>query len=147
MSIDYKKLRSMIKPKFRAGWYIWANKDKCFVLGYIDARDVESRLDNVVWPENWSCDYKEVKGMVFCGIEINWKWKWNNWTESATEKEKGQASDAFKRAAVKWGIGRNLYALPSMMISKDDYLKNKYTLTTYIKTRFKKELLLRAELD
>src|ERR1700710_2501614 len=40
-----------------------------------------------------------------------WVWKWDTGSESKVEAEKGQASDSFKRAAVKWGIGRFLYDL------------------------------------
>lgn len=84
-------------------------------VAYIDSRDVQDLLDEVVSPENWQCDYKEIKGNMFCGIGIlvgdRWIWKWDCGTESNTEKEKGEASDSFKRAAVKWGIGRFLYEL------------------------------------
>jgi hypothetical protein len=84
-------------------------------VAYIDSRDVQVMLDKEVGPENWECDYKEIKGNLFCGIGIRINdrlvWKWDCGTESNTEKEKGEASDAFKRAAVKWGIGRFLYDL------------------------------------
>lgn len=84
-------------------------------VAYIDSRDVQLMLDEVCEPQNWQCDYKEIKGNLFCGIGIlcgeQWVWKWDCGTESNTEKEKGEASDSFKRAAVKWGIGRFLYDL------------------------------------
>lgn len=84
-------------------------------VAYIDSRDVQLMLDEVCEPQNWQCDYKEIKGNMFCGIGIlcgeRWVWKWDCGTESNTEKEKGEASDSFKRAAVKWGIGRFLYDL------------------------------------
>lgn len=92
---------------------------------YIDARDVMDRLDSVLGPENWQKDYKEIKGVLFAGIGIyvdgQWVWKWDAGTESDTEKEKGEASDSFKRAAVNWGIGRFLYNLPDKWISVDVY--------------------------
>lgn len=52
------------------------------------------------------------------GIEVGDKtvWKWDCGTESNTEKEKGEASDSFKRACVNWGIGRELYTTPRVQI-------------------------------
>lgn len=89
-------------------------------VAYIDSRDVQVTLDEEIGPENWQCDYKEIKGNLFCGLGIkvgeNWVWKWDCGTESNTEKEKGEASDSFKRAAVKWGIGRFLYDLEILRI-------------------------------
>jgi len=82
---------------------------------YIDARDVMKVLDDVIGPHNWQDDYKEVAGKTLAGIGIcfngMWVWKWDVGTESKIEKEKGLISDSFKRAGVKWGIGRYLYSL------------------------------------
>ena len=90
-------------------------KPACSCVAYIDARQVMDLLDSVCGAENWQSDYKEVKGNMFAGIGINingnWVWKWDCGTESQTEKEKGEASDSFKRAAVKWGVGRFLYEM------------------------------------
>jgi len=81
---------------------------------YVDARDVQERLDSVCGSENWQDRYKEVKGNLFCEIGIlidgEWRWKSDVGTESNIEKQKGEASDSFKRAAVMWGIGRDLYS-------------------------------------
>jgi hypothetical protein len=83
-------------------------------VAYIDSRDVQDLLDEVCGAENWQCKFEEHKGNLFCsiGIKINdsWTWKSDCGTESNVEKEKGEASDAFKRAAVMWGIGRFLYS-------------------------------------
>lgn len=88
---------------------------KMLCVAYIDARQARDLLDDVVGPENWKSDYKEVKGNVYCGVGIRvgdeWVWKWDCGTESNTEREKGEASDAFKRACVQWGIGRFLYEM------------------------------------
>jgi hypothetical protein len=93
-------------------------------VAYIDARDVMYILDEIVGPENWQSDYKEIKGNLYAGIAVKingeWVWKWDCGTESNTEKEKGEASDAFKRAAVKWGIGRFLYDLPIQYVKTND---------------------------
>ena len=70
----------------------------------------------------WMCDYKEVKGNMYCGIAVlneasgEWVWKWDCGTETFTEKEKGEASDAFKRAGFRWGIGRELYTSPKIYL-------------------------------
>ena len=109
------KLEDLKKP-IRSKWRVQSfskNKAAAACVPYIDSRDVQNRLDEVCSPENWQSDYKEVKGNVYAGIGIligeRWIWKWDCGTESKVEKEKGEASDSFKRAAVKWGIGRDLY--------------------------------------
>lgn len=97
-------------------------------VAYIDSRDVQNRLDDVVGPENWQSDYKDINGKVYGGIAIkiagDWVWKWDCGSESNVEKEKGEASDAFKRAAVKWGVGRFLYDLEIVKLKTVQYEKN-----------------------
>ena len=83
-------------------------KPKAMMLCYIDARDVMDRLDEVCGAD-WSDDYKEVKGRVVCTITINGVSRSDGAGDTDFEGEKGGLSDAFKRAAVKWGIGRYLY--------------------------------------
>lgn len=88
---------------------------KAMALAYIDARDVMDRLDSVCGAEGWQCDYPHAAEKTVCriGIKIDgeWVWKSNGAGNSDIEAEKGALSDAFKRAAVLWGIGRYLYAL------------------------------------
>ena len=83
-------------------------------VAYIDSRDVQDLLDEVCGAENWQVQFEEHKGNLFAkiGIKINneWVWKSDCGTESNVEKEKGEASDSFKRAGVMWGIGRFLYS-------------------------------------
>lgn len=90
------------------------------ILAYKDARYDQRVLDDVVGPENWQKDYKIIDGNLYCGIGIyvnnHWVWKWDVGTESNTEKEKGQASDAQKRAGFAWGIGRELYDFPPISV-------------------------------
>ena len=79
-------------------------------------------LDDVVGPMRWVNDYKEIKGNLYCGIAIldedrnEWVWKWDCGIESRADgdgnEKKGEASDAFKRAGFRWGIGRELYTSP-----------------------------------
>ena len=90
------------------------------LLLYKTARTDANLLDEVVGPENWENDFKVVDGVLYGGIGI-WVdgkiiWKWDAGTESNNEAEKGRASDAFKRAGFKWGIGRELYSAPFIWI-------------------------------
>jgi hypothetical protein len=85
------------------------------LLSYIDARFVMDRLDAAVGPARWQDRYEDRSdGSVRCGIgitfdDVNWIWKWDAGDPSDIEATKGVHSDAFKRAGVKWGIGRDLY--------------------------------------
>lgn len=90
------------------------------MLAYKDARVDMNRLDDVCGPENWRRDHKEIHNVVYCGIGIflndRWVWKWDAGAESFTEKQKGEASDSFKRAGFNWGIGRELYDYPLIQV-------------------------------
>lgn len=95
-------------------------------------------LDEVFGPMNWTCDYKEVKGNMYCGIGIRenanepFVWKWDCGTESNMEAEKGEASDSFKRAGFKVGIGRELYTAPRITYkSMDKYARYDVTEIEY----------------
>ena len=89
-------------------------KTKATCVAYIDARDVMDLLDKAVGFNNWSDSYKrDTNGRLSCTLKlrINGEWisKEDVGVESDNEGEKGEFSDAFKRAAVKWGVGRFLY--------------------------------------
>lgn len=111
-------------PKDAVHWRVQGSpyerdgKYSAMALAYIDARDVMDRLDAAVGPSNWQAEYSEThSGRVLCriGIRINdeWVWKADGAGSTAVEGEKGGISDALKRAAVCWGIGRYLYRLDS----------------------------------
>ncbi len=91
------------------------------LLLYKDARVDMDILDETVGSENWQRRHYEVKGNMYCSVGIKcdseWVWKDDCGTESNTEKEKGEASDSFKRACVNWGIGRELYSAPTVMVA------------------------------
>lgn len=95
------------------------------LLLYKTARTDANLLDEVVGSENWENDFKVVDGVLYGGIGIYDEatgrqiWKWDAGTESNTEAEKGRASDAFKRAGFKFGIGRELYTAPFIWIPSD----------------------------
>lgn len=118
--IDFEALRAPF-PADRISWRIGStNKDKTkgMALAYIDARDVQDRLDTVCGPQNWQCRYSHAtdkKTVCEIGLLVSteWIWKADGAGDTDVEAEKGALSDAFKRAAVRWGIGRYLYDLDS----------------------------------
>lgn len=93
------------------------------LLMYKDARVDMRLLDEVVGCMNWQRRHELINGNLFCTVSIRdedtgaWVEKQDVGTESNTEKEKGQASDAFKRACFNWGIGRELYTCPFVWIT------------------------------
>ena len=98
------------------------------LLLYKTARVDMDLLDEVVGPERWSNDYKDIKGNLYCGICIDNVWKWDcgieSRADSAGNEKKGEASDAFKRAGFRWGIGRELYTAPFIWIPADKLSKD-----------------------
>ena len=108
------------------------------LLLYKNARVDRQILDDTYGAMNWECDYKELKGNMYCGIGVYdadkgiFVWKWDCGTESNTEREKGEASDSFKRAGFRWGIGIELYTSPFIFLPvatvKDQYNTGKYKM-------------------
>lgn len=103
------------------------------LLLYQDARSAMNILDQTVGPKGWQKEYYEAAGLLFCKIGIfdsesqQWLWKANTGSRSNIEEDKGLASDSFKRAAVDWGIGRELYSAPRMTVdlTEKDFFNNK----------------------
>jgi len=89
------------------------------IIPYKDARVDMNRLDDVCGT-NWQDKYELIDGQLFCSIGIKieneWIWRQDVGVESNTEKQKGRASDAFKRAGFRWGIGRELYEYPLIQV-------------------------------
>jgi len=126
--MNLKELQDPIDHKYRVQQ---AKEYGANIVAYIDSRDVQQVLDDVCCPENWQVKYeREPKGGLFAHVGIlcngEWVWKSDVGTESEVEKEKGEASDAFKRAAVMWGIGRFLYDLPIIHLKTKQNAKGKY---------------------
>lgn len=109
-----------LKKPFPEGAIHWrvgattSDKSKGIALAYVNARDVMERLDFVCGIGGWQCRYP-FDGCCEIGIKIEdeWVWKSNGAGETDFEGAKGQYSDAFKRAAVLWGIAQYLYLLPN----------------------------------
>jgi len=136
--IDFEKLKAPFPPD-KISWRIGSiGKDfsperggKAIALAYIDARDVMDRLDEVCGPAGWQCKYSHANGKTVCDLAIyissetveEWVWKADGAGDSDIEAEKGALSDAFKRAAVRWGIGRYLYDLPAPWVAIDKFKK------------------------
>lgn len=95
----------------------------CSLLLYKDARCDMSILDEVYGARNWQREHVIIDGRLYCNVSVwddgkgQWIVKQDVGTESNTEKEKGQASDSFKRACTNWGIGRELYTAPTIWVS------------------------------
>lgn len=116
-----------------------ATDSGCSLLLYKDARVDMRILDETFGEMNWQRRHEVVNGNLFCTIEV-WDKDKNCWvskqdvgTESFTEKEKGEASDSFKRAGFNWGIGRELYTAPFIWVKTD---KDDLDSRGKIKTKF-----------
>ena len=92
------------------------------LLLYKDARVDQRILDETFGPFGWKRSHQSIEGNLYCTVEIldketgEWVAKQDVGTMSYSEKEKGQASDSFKRACFNWGIGRELYTAPFIWI-------------------------------
>lgn len=113
--VDFNKLAAPFPPD-RVSWRIGSttqDKKRGMALAYFDARDAMTRLDEICGPGGWQCTYPHANGKTVCSIGIKvgdeWVWKADGAGDTDVEAEKGALSDAFKRAAVRWGIGRYLY--------------------------------------
>jgi hypothetical protein len=110
------------------------------ILAYKDARVDMNRLDAVYGVGYWQKKYDVINDNLFCSVgvwnkELNqWVWVQDVGTESMAEKEKGQASDAFKRACFNLGIGRELYDYPIIQVkleSNEFEVKNDRAFATF----------------
>lgn len=137
----------------------------CQLLLYKDARCDKRILDELYGPMNWQDRYEEIKGNMYCSVGVRnsetgeWIWKQDCGTESFAEKEKGEASDAFKRACFNWGIGRELYSKIFIWLKvatePDERDKSKYKLkdkfakfyVSYIETDAEREKITKLEIS
>jgi hypothetical protein len=117
-----KQLKNPFDEKF-VKWRVGAtNKDKTkgIALAYIDSREVMKRLDEVCEIGGWRKRLVHFPNGFICEIDIRVEDEWITRSDAGAythvEPEKGGASDAFKRAAANWGIGRYLYYLPNIWV-------------------------------
>lgn len=93
------------------------------LLLYKDARCDQTILDETVGAFGWMRQHTRDNANCIVSIwdekKQQWVLKEDTGTESNTEKEKGLASDSFKRACFNWGIGRELYTAPFIWINPD----------------------------
>lgn len=95
------------------------------LLLYKDARVDQRILDETFGPFGWKRSHQSIDGNLYCTVEIydgekqEWVAKQDVGAASYSEKEKGQASDSFKRACFNWGIGRELYTAPFIWIQAE----------------------------
>ncbi len=111
--------------------------NKGLAAAYITNRAIMDRLDEVVGPENWRNEYRPgPNGGVVCGLSIcvdrgtdqgEWVTKWDGADNTEVEAIKGGLSNAMRRAAVQWGVGRYLYDLPQQWVPVDDFKQFKVT--------------------
>jgi len=119
MSKDsHKTLLSQLKDPFDPKLVKWTTKGgkSPNPLAYIDARDVMKRLDDVMGVGNYQTKYVPVDGGFICELSLlidgNWITRSDGASNTKIEPVKGGISDALKRAANAWGIGRYLYYMP-----------------------------------
>lgn len=137
----HEKLLEPFDPadvEWRAGSFS-EKSNKAMALAYITARAVMNRLDEVVGPENWQDSYEAISGAdgdrgyictIYIKIGDEWISKSDGANESTFESIKGGLSDSFKRAGIKWGIGRYLYNLGAKWVpaeKKGRYINLKTT--------------------
>ena len=117
------KLQAPFKPD-EIEWRVGSttkDKSKGMALPYVTNRAIQNRLDEVFGCFGWKNEYREWKGKSqICGISVKhedeWITKWDGADDSNMEGTKGGLSDAMKRAAYQWGIGRYLYKLDSVWV-------------------------------
>lgn len=111
--------------------------NRAMALAYVDARAIQDRLDNVLGVEGWQDEYTRLEdGSVICKLRLrigdDWITKMDVGSPSEQpdggDRTKAAFSDALKRAAVKFGIGRYLYRLPTVWCDYDP-AKKRFTQT------------------
>jgi len=127
--LEAKDIRCRVK---QADYLPWdKSKVQAMYLLYKDSRCDMDILDRVFGKMNWQRTHEVIKNNLYCNVEVwdkdkkCWIRKQDVGIESHTEAQKGEASDAFKRADVNWGIGSELYTAPKIFIELGD--KEYYT--------------------
>lgn len=143
--------------------YVDTTKSEGFAVPYLDARAVEDRLDRVIGQDNWNDSYetwhtytetvterdrttvKEIRSQL-CTIYVyneergEWLGKTDGAENTDIESIKGGLSDSFKRAAVKWNVGRYMYKMDSVWVKAEKRGKS-YVVADSEKERLKAEYM------
>ena len=119
------------------------------LLLYKDARVDQNILDETVGAMNWQRHHSRDNANCTVSIWDSEKGQWiekeDTGTESNTEKEKGLASDSFKRACFNWGIGRELYTAPFIYVSEKQCKITEYNGKLTCRDKFAVEKILYDE--
>lgn len=131
-----EQLAAALSEPFEANEVKWkpamVKNNRCLAMGYIDARVVQDRLDDVLGIAGWQTEYHQVGPDNFeCRLSIRIDGQWVTKADVGSTSEQPDAgdrlkaaySDALKRAAVAFGIGRYLYRLPSQWVDFDPVKK------------------------
>ncbi len=106
--------------------------NRALALAYVDARAIMDRLDQVVGVENWQDNYQLLTdNSVVCRLRVRFGDRWIAKTDVGSpsaqpdggDRPKAAFSDALKRTAVKFGVGRYLYRLPALWVDYDPVKK------------------------
>jgi hypothetical protein len=129
---DLKALAARLARPFDPAEVKWkaqaTRENRALAVAYVDARVIQDRLDEVLGPANWQDEYEFLEGGgVLCRLRLRIGGEWLTKVDVGGESEqpdegdrrKAAVSDALKRAAVKWGLGRYLYRLPHQWVDYD----------------------------
>ena len=106
--------------------------NRALAMAYIDARVIQDRLDDVMGVENWQDEYEFLPDdSVVCRLRLHLSGQWVTKMDvgspseqpDAGDRRKAAVSDALKRAAVKFGLGRYLYRLSAAWVDYDPVKK------------------------
>ncbi len=125
--MDEKELQEKLQEPFYPSEIEWrlgstnTAKTKGIALPYLTNRAIQNRLDNIFGITGWKNEFIVKDKSKICGISIKfgdtWITKYDGADDTNIESTKGGISNAMKRAAVQWGIGRYLYKLPTFWVA------------------------------
>lgn len=110
----------MIRWRIGKGPYERKGKYSAMLLAYIDARDVMERLDRILGNFGWQTEMTATDKGVICKMGVydgefeRWVWKSDGAQYTDFEAFKGGCSEALRRVAVQFGVGRYLYSLSDL---------------------------------
>lgn len=124
-----KTLTAPIQPS-EIEWRVQSKKPgQMTIVPYITNRCVMERFDKAFGADNWTSEFREITNGFICRLTVTLKdrtiYREDGASKTNIEPEKGGISDAMKRAAVQFGLGRDLYNYPRVMVACDDnYIPN-----------------------